>query len=230
MYFCTFKIGQERMPLILNKEIDIQTRLGIWKIDEPKEALKEQVELDPTEEDQYVSFKSEVRKKQWLSYRILLKKMLSPDHPFLEYDSFGKPRLRNSRLYISISHSGDYSAVITSKTSPVGIDIEHLKDRIYRIKDKFLSVEEDLKIGEADRLEKLTIAWGAKEALYKMYGKPEVEFQRDIFIESFDYLCGGKGQCKARMKTPEGVEKYNIFYERISDYMLVYALKPDMER
>ena len=213
------------MPLMLIKEIDVQTRLGIWKIDEPKEALKEQVELDPTEENLYSSFKSEVRKKQWLSYRILLKKMLFPDYSFLEYDSFGKPHLRNSRLYLSISHSGDFSAVITSKTSPVGIDIERLKERIYRIKDKFLTVEETLEIGEADRLEKLTIAWGAKEALYKIYGKPEVDFQRDIFIESFTYLCGGKGQCTALLTTPEGAEKYDIFYERISDYMLVYALK-----
>jgi phosphopantetheinyl transferase len=137
--------------------------------------------------------------------------------------------LRNSRLYLSISHSGDYSAVITSKTGPVGIDIERLKDRIYRIKDKFLSVEEYLKIGEADRLEKLYIAWGAKEALYKIYGRPEVDFKRDIFIESFNYLCGEKGQCTALLSTPESTKKYDIFYERISDYMLVYALKTDVE-
>lgn len=218
------------MPLIFNKEIDSQTRLGLWKIEETSDALKEQVQLDPAEEDQYASFKSEVRKKQWLSYRILLKEMLSPDPPFLEYDANGKPRLRNSGLFLSISHSGDYSAVITSKTCPVGIDIERLKDRIYRIKDKFLTVEEDQKIGETNRLEKLYVAWGAKEALYKIYGRPEVDFQRDLFIGSFDYLCGRKGQCIARMNTPEGPEKFDIFYERISDYMLVYALKNDVER
>ena len=218
------------MPLLKMESLGPYTQFGVWKIEETKEDLKEQVELDPAEEDQYASFKSEVRKKQWLSYRILLKEMLSPDPPFLEYDTNGKPRLRNSRLFLSISHSGDYSAVITSKTCPVGIDIERLKDRIHRIKDKFLTLEEDQKIGEANRLEKLYVAWGAKEAVYKIYGRPEVDFQRDIFIESFDYLCGGKGQCRARMNTPEGPEKYTIFYERISDYMLVYALKNDVEK
>ena len=156
--------------------------------------------------------------------------MLSPDPFFLEYDAFGKPRLKNNGLYLSISHSGDYSAVITSKTGPVGIDIEHLKDRIYRIRERFLSGEEDRNIGEPNMLEKLYVAWGAKEALYKIYGKPEVDFQRDIFIESFDYLCGGKGQCTARMKTPEGLEAFDIFYERISDYMLVYALKMEVKK
>jgi hypothetical protein len=32
------------------------------------------------------------------------------------------------------------------------------------------------------------------------------------------------------MKTPEGAESYDIFYERISDYMLVYALKKNVEK
>lgn len=217
------------MPLILQKTIDKNTRLGLWKIEETKELLKEMVDLNPAEEIQYASFKSEVRKKQWLSYRILLKEILFPYLPIIEYDVFGKPRLKDSSLNLSISHSGDYSAVITSNTIRVGIDIERLKDRIYRIKDKFLTVEEDQKIGETDRLEKLYIAWGAKESLYKIYGRPEVELQRDIFIDSFPYLCGGKGQCTARMTTPEGLKKFDVFYEIISGYMLVYALKKEEE-
>jgi phosphopantetheinyl transferase (holo-ACP synthase) len=218
------------MPLILKRDIESQTRLGLWKIDEEKETLEEQAELDSFEKNQYASFKSEIRKKQWLSYRVLLKKMLSPDPVYLEYDSYGKPHLRNTGSYLSISHSGDYSAVITSSTHPVGIDIERLKDRIYRIKDRFLTVEEHKSLGETNRLEKLYVIWGAKESLYKIYGKPEVEFQRDIIIRSFDYLCTGKGQCIAEMKTPEGAESYDIFYEKISDYMLVYALKKNVEK
>lgn len=213
------------MALILDREIDSQIRLGLWRIDEETENLKKKAELDPGEEDQYASFKSEIRKKQWLSYRILLKKMISPHPASIEYDAFGKPYLKNSDLYLSISHSGDYSAVIVSKAGPVGIDVERLKDRIFRIKDRFLSAEEAKHIGETHSLEKLYIVWGAKEALYKIHGRPEVEFQRHISVESFDYLCSGKGQCMAWMKTPEGKERYSIFYEQISGYMLVYALK-----
>ena len=78
-----------------------------------------------------------------MSYRALLKQILAPYRATLEYDSFGKPRLRNSKLNISVAHSGDYSAVIISSNSAVGIDIERLKDRIYRIKDRFLTAEED---------------------------------------------------------------------------------------
>jgi 4'-phosphopantetheinyl transferase len=213
------------MPLAFIRELDNQTRLGLWKIEEINDDLKKLVNLEPNEEIQYASFKSEIRKKQWLGYRLLLKKILSPFPSILEYDIFGKPFIKNSDQFISISHSGEYAAVIVSKTTPVGIDIEQLKDRIHRIKDKFLSPEEDLHIGDENRLEKLYIAWGAKEALYKIHGKSEVEFQRDIFIESFDYLCSGLGNCHARMITPEGYGDYDVYYQKIDNYMLVFALK-----
>jgi 4'-phosphopantetheinyl transferase len=213
------------MPLIFIRTPDPHARLGLWKIEETSDALKEQVALDPGEEILYASFKSEVRKKQWLSCRALLSNMFSPDTVSLEYNVFGKPQLKNGSLHISISHSGEYSAVITSNSSPVGIDIEQLKERIHRIKDRFLTPAEDQNIGADHRLEKLYIAWGAKEALYKIHGKPEVDFQGDIEIGPFDYLCSGKGRCNARMTTPGGPENFDVFYEKILGYMLVYALK-----
>ena len=211
------------MPLVFNRAIDSTTLLGLWKIEETTEVLKALVELTPEEEAQYESFKSEVRKKQWLSYRALLKTMLGQEIGSIQYDTFGKPYLKNGPL-ISITHSGEYSAIIASKTNQVGIDIEPLKDRIHRITAKFLTPEEDKSIGDINRTEKLYIAWGAKEALYKLYGKPEVEFQRDIFIQPFDYLCSGNGKCIAEMKTPEGAAKYDISYEKIAGNMLVYTI------
>lgn len=218
------------MPLLKIESPGPSTRLAIWRIEETAEVLKNQADLNPGEEEQYASFKSETRKKQWLSYRILLKKMLPADTPALCYDSHGKPFLGNSGVYLSISHSGDYSAVITSKTCPAGIDIEQIRDRIYRISKRFLTPEEDREIGESDRLEKLYIVWGAKEALYKIHGKPDVDFQHDIHIGSFDYLCSRIGRCSATMKTADGTEAYDVFYEKISGYMMVYALEMNTER
>ena len=213
------------MPLILNRIIDKNTLLGLWKIDEEAENLRKQAELDNTEELAYTSFKSEIRKKQWLSYRILLKKMLYPQSVTLEYDAYGKPFLKNNAHFISISHSGDYSSVIISKSDPVGIDIERLKERIHRIKDRFLTTGEDQMIGNSNRLEKLYIAWGAKEAVYKIHGRPDVDFQHDIRILTIDYLCTEKGNCTAVMNASGIQEEFTVTYERIEDYMLVYALK-----
>ncbi|MCX6244787.1 MAG: 4'-phosphopantetheinyl transferase superfamily protein [Bacteroidetes bacterium] len=213
------------MSLLKIEPINESTQLGIWKIEEPADELRSRACLTPEEADLFMTFKNETRRKQWLAYRILLNEMLPGDHPVLVYDEFGKPALRERDLFLSISHSGEFAAVIISRTHPVGVDIERIADRIERIKSRFLAPEEEQQIGEANRLEKLYVAWGAKESLYKIYGRPEVEFQRDIFIEPFDYLCKGNGRCCGRMKTPEGEESYTVFYERIAGYMLVYAMK-----
>lgn len=217
------------MPLVKIEPIDASTQLGIWDIEETTDELRLRTSLTPEEADQFITFRNETRRKQWLSYRLLLHEMLPGNLPLLVYDEFGKPALKERDLFLSISHSGEYAAVITSKTHPVGVDIERMTDRIERIQSRFLAPEEEQQIGEVNRLEKLYIAWGAKESLYKIHGRPEVELQRDIYIEPFDYLCSGKGQCCGRMKTPGGEESYTVFYERISGYMLVYAMKRQTE-
>ena len=215
------------MPLLKIEQINASTQLGIWKIEETADELRTRARLTPEEADLYITFKNETRRKQWLSYRILLNEMLPAGVPLLVYNEFGKPALKECNLFLSISHSGEYAVTIISKTDPVGIDIERIADRIERIKCRFLVPEEEQQITETNRLEKLYIYWGAKESLYKIYGRPEVELQRDIFIDPFDYLCSGKGQCSGRMKTPEGEESYTVFYESIAGYMLVYALKKE---
>jgi 4'-phosphopantetheinyl transferase len=213
------------MPLLKRVTPEPSVQVGIWKIEETTGALKGLARLSAAEEALFDSFKNETRRKQWLSYRVLLDEMLPGRTVILEYDVYGKPSLQNSPLFLSISHSKDRSAVIISDSHPVGIDIERISGRIERITGKFLTPDEEEQIGEENRLEKLYVVWGAKESLYKIHGKPEVELQRDIQIESFDYLCSGKGRCNGRMRTPHGEETFSIFYEETEGFMLVYAIK-----
>ena len=213
------------MPLILYHTINPSTFLGTWKIDETTETLRQQVYLDEHDEKYFQSFGSESRKKHWLSYRLTLQELLKRDRVKIIYDEYGKPGIPDFKGHFSISHSGDMSAVIVSHKTPVGIDIERIRDRIERVAERFLSLEELEQTGDTDRLEKLHICWGAKESLYKLYGKPEVDFQKDIRIRPFDYLCIGEGGCLAEMNTPEGLGFYTVFYRKIEDNMLVYAFR-----
>jgi 4'-phosphopantetheinyl transferase len=214
------------MPLILNHKINESTFLGIWKISETSESLRKQLYLDENDEKYFASFGNEMRKKHWLSYRLILQELLKTDSIKIIYDEYGKPRMLDFNGHFSVTHSGDFSAVILSHEMPVGIDIERIRERIERVAERFLSSEEQDQEGDGDRLEKLHIYWGAKESLYKLYGKPEVDFQTDILIGPFDYLCTGEGACRAKMNTPEGVGFYDIFYRKIEDYMLVWAVRP----
>jgi 4'-phosphopantetheinyl transferase len=70
----------------------------------------------------------------------------------------------------------------------VGIDIEKQREKILKIAHKFTPFEEYKTIANADALiSKLTIVWGAKESLYKIFGKKKLLFLHHIYIEDFRF-------------------------------------------
>jgi phosphopantetheinyl transferase len=141
------------------------------------------------------------------------------------YDEYGKPNMPFYKGNFSVSHSVDYAAAIVSSDLEVGIDIEKIGDRIKRVAERFLSPEELSWTGSSDPAEKLLICWGAKESIYKIAGKPDADFQKDIRIEPFDYLCIGEGACQAGMKTTGKLHHFDVCYRKIEDYMLVWAVQ-----
>lgn len=211
------------MPLVIKENIAVDGLLGVWKIEESVDFLFRQTGLTKTEEDYYHTLVNQLRQKQWLSYHAIIENFLGADKAEIVYDNFGKPRLKDRSHFLSISHSGDYSAVILSRNHSVGIDIEKIRERIERVKNIFLSKEELMEIGSQDRMAKLIIYWGAKEALYKIYGNPDLLCMQDITILPFDYLCSGEGYTYAVVKSAKQKEQYTVFYRKIADYMLVYA-------
>ena len=128
--------------------------------------------------------KSELHQKGFLSVRQLLKELNYQDAD-VYYDEFGKPFLKDG-THISITHSFFFSAIILSKKSEVGIDIEKQRDKIIKIAPKFTELEAYQHLANPLNLvKKLTMVWGAKESLYKIYGKKKIVFQKHIFIEDF---------------------------------------------
>jgi 4'-phosphopantetheinyl transferase len=216
------------MPLIRNTQLSESVSLGIWKIEETADELRNNILLGPEEARFYESLRSDLRKRHWLSYRNILAMMPGSSSTELYYDEYGKPHPAGKEFLLSVTHSGIYSAAIVSYDGPVGIDIEMLKQRVERVKERFLTKDELAELGEKYHLEKLYIYWGAKEALYKLHGKPDVEFARDIRVAPFTYEENGKGTCPSTMMVPEGNFEYSVFYEKIDDYMLVFATKRDV--
>ena len=210
------------MPTILKDIATGPEQIGIWKINEPSDQLKTLAKLDRAEKMIVSSYKNEQRKRHWLAYHALLKEMLPSTTCRVKYDRHGKPYLVGKPFHISVSHSGEYAVAIVANV-PVGIDIEKISNRVERIQERFLSPTELNSIGVVNRTENLHICWGAKESLYKLNGKPDVDFQTDIHLEQFHYLCTGNGHFQATMQTSAGLEKFEISYRQIEDYMLVWA-------
>ncbi len=174
------------MPLFKTIHVNETTQILIWKITESLENLKEGIVLTSKNKTRFEGMKSELHQKGFLSVRQLLKEVNYRDTDVL-YDAFGKPSLKNGN-YISITHSFTFVAVIISDKKPVGIDIEKQRDKIVKIAPKFTPIHEYKSIANHDALvRKLTIVWGAKESLYKIYGKKKLLFLHHIYIDDFSF-------------------------------------------
>ncbi|PWG06108.1 4'-phosphopantetheinyl transferase family protein [Polaribacter aquimarinus] len=174
------------MALYKTLTISAETKVLIWKIEESLDDLKTGITLSENSENRLNSMKSELHQKGFLSIRHLLKEINLADADLI-YDEFGKPHLTNGR-YISITHSFEFTAIIFSYKSVVGIDIEKQREKILKIAHKFTPIEEYKTIANVDAMiSKLTIVWGAKESLYKIYGKKKLLFLHHIYIEDFKF-------------------------------------------
>lgn len=212
------------MPVIYNKDIDTQTSLALWKIEEPEEVLLAGLQLKQHELDFLASLNNGKRLLHWLSTRLLLRTMLNTaDYIDCRMDGHGKPYLVNSDYSISLSHSYDYAAVMIGKDRSVGVDIELIKPKIHRIQQKFLSSSELEQLDVKDNTDGLYVCWCVKEAVYKWYGKKGLEFRKHIHIQPFELK--NEGTLTVIVILPEGQRTLTVSYIKTADgYMMGYVV------
>jgi 4'-phosphopantetheinyl transferase len=212
------------MPVVFNKNIDENTILAVWKIEETEEQLLSGLQLKQHELDFISSLNNGKRLLHWLSTRVLLRTMLNTsEYIDCQMDEHGKPFLPNLDYHISLSHSYDYAAVIIGKDRKVGVDIELIKHKIKSIKHKFLSDIELAQKQIGDNINGLYVCWCAKEAIYKWNGRKGLEFKQDMHIKPFKLKT--EGSLTALVELPEGTRELSVNYFKTSDgYMLGYVV------
>ena len=213
------------MPVFYTKKPDSNTILGVWQITEAVEDLEKELFLSEAEKLVLDSYKHENRKKQWLSYRVLINE-LQDELLQVHYTDFGKPYLKNEmkRKHLSITHSGEYSAVLINPVASVGIDIEKISKRIDRVSSKFLS-EPELEFLDKDHfLEHLTICWTAKEAMFKICGNDFYDFKKQMKL--FPFRFSHEGLIQSELIGEHKSIGLTVHFERISDYYMAYAVLP----
>ncbi len=217
------------MPIIYRRTIKDHGILGVWKISESVEELLSMIDFREEDHATFEKFKVKSRQAHWLSYRLMIRQLMGPDCECdFYYDEHGKLRFKNLDYSISVTHSGLYSGVIISKSHYVGIDIEKLGDRINLLADKFLSEEEKLSLPEENQYRYLTVLWSAKEALFKLFGKSNVLFDKNIILEPFELKQ--KGIFYGHIVLDSLVRDYTLGYEfsNDNDYILVYCVDESM--
>lgn len=171
------------MPLYKSISVNSQTTVKIWKIEESYDDLMEPLDLKPRSLDRVLGMKSELHQRGFLSVRHLLREFGYTDQD-LFYDENGKPHLKDGK-HISITHSFTFSGVIISENE-VGIDIEMQRNKIGIIARKFVDYEFNYLNEESnDYIRKLTVIWGIKESLYKLFATPGMLFKEHFLVIPF---------------------------------------------
>tara|TARA_R100001369_G_scaffold78103_1_gene107666 strand:+ start:661 stop:1287 length:627 start_codon:yes stop_codon:yes gene_type:complete len=171
------------MPLYKSISVNSQTAVKIWKIEESYDTLLKPLDLKPKSLERVLGMKSNLHQRGFLSVRHLLRDFGYTDQD-LYYDGNGKPHLKDGK-YISITHSFTFSGVIISDDK-VGIDIEKQRDKIRVIANKFVDYEFNyLNINAEDYIRKLTVIWGIKESLYKLFATPGMLFKAHFLVIPF---------------------------------------------
>ncbi len=210
------------MPLYKTIQFNNTTQILVWKITESYPELLDSVVLNPKHQQRLEGMKSQLHQRAFLSVRKLIQHAGYTDLD-LYYDQFGKPHI-NCDKHISITHSHEFSAIIISDEA-VGIDIELQRDKILRIADKFVNEEELSRlrsVGCQDYVKKLTVKWGAKEAIFKIRNEKGISFKNHIRVNPFEIAAA---QTIAKLHFDGLIKDFNIYFEEFEDFTLVYAFE-----
>lgn len=160
---------------------------------------------------------------QSLTARLVVNSLLGNDIEITK-DETGKPIAKNAKHHISLSHSKTLAAAIVSEQHQVGIDIETIHPRIERIAHKFLT-EEELEAITTNKIETLLLYWSAKEALYKLYAKKQLEFTTQLIVQPFQLQQSGV--LKGSIIVPDEPKIFtdlDIHYEFLEGHVMAYVL------
>jgi 4'-phosphopantetheinyl transferase len=207
------------MPLFKTIKPNSTTQILVWKITEPLSQLQNEVKLNQKNQIRLQNMKSELHQRGFLSVRKLLHATGYSDFD-LHYDDSGKPSLEDGK-HISISHSHEFAAIIISDQE-VGIDLEIQKEKILRIAPKFMDISHFENLSHEDQIKKATVIWGIKESVFKIKNQKGISFSDHIFESEFNL---SDKKTIAQLRFDNQIEKFDIHFQEIEDYILVWVFQ-----
>jgi phosphopantetheinyl transferase len=164
------------MPLVFQQDINANSKLALWKIEEPLSFFENSGFSSPKINHPH-------RKLANAAGRFLLRQTfpkITPETMLILPN--GKPSLIDSNFHFSISHTSDVVAVIGSN-KPIGIDIEFDAAKAHRLSERFCH-DAETTIGLVHFPESLEefhlLLWTLKEAAYKCFGQAGIRFREQI--------------------------------------------------
>jgi phosphopantetheinyl transferase len=137
-------------------------------------------QLTAIELERFFEFTNIKRKREFVATRMLRHELFGFQH--IHYDAVGAPYIEGIGN-ISISHTNNCVGIAYSKEYKVGLDLEIIKPQIIAISHKFLN-EEEKEIFDSKNSLSITKLWTIKEVLYKLSGKKELSFLKNLHVKS----------------------------------------------
>lgn len=208
------------MPIYYQQNINDFTQLAVWKIEEAESFFTQKVTIQ-----QQVTHPH--KRLQHLAGRFLLP-YLYPNFPsdLIQIADTRKPYLPNEAYHFSISHCGDYAAAIVSSTQRVGVDVELVTHRVNKIRHKFLHPSElsnwDIEtMEEQEKFRTLTLLWSAKEAMFKWWGRGDIDFSECMQVEK--NTLKSSGILNARFQKDKFTASLELHYQLTNELSLVWV-------
>jgi len=208
------------VPIYYQQNINDFTQLAVWKIEEEESFFTQKVTLQ-----QQVTHPH--KRLQHLAGRFLLPYLFA-DFPseLIQIADTRKPFLPNEAYHFSISHCGDYAAAIVSATQRVGVDVELVTHRVNKIRHKFLHISElqnwDIEaLEEPEKYRTLTLLWSAKEAMFKWWGRGDIDFSECMQVEAA--ALQSKGILNASFRKDDFTASLQLHYQLTEELSLVWV-------
>jgi phosphopantetheinyl transferase len=215
------------MPIFFQQDIDGDTKLAVWKIEEEEPFFNVPLQREITHPH---------KRLQHLAGRYLLR-YLFPAFPLelIKVADTRKPYLEDEAFHFSISHCSDFAAAIVSRNKRVGVDIEVPTAKVDRIKNKFLHADElafvdghgqvndhrGVNGGDGQPVKQLTLLWSVKEAVFKWWSYGSVDFSEMIRIHPFN--LEQSGAINATFYAPDEAHQLPLRYRLFNGICLAWV-------
>lgn len=170
------------MPFLEEFQLN-HVSISFWRIQEREDEMLMLLPEYHAYAERIALFKSESRRKEWLATRCLLHRRLG-EEATIGYLPTGRPILQmaNEEAEISVSHTGGWAALaVAPGRERVGLDMERLSGRAFRVRQRFLNDDE---LALATDETAASVLWSAKEAIYKLCDQEGMLFLGDMILRN----------------------------------------------
>jgi 4'-phosphopantetheinyl transferase len=231
------------MPLHSIHPLPGGVRLGLWQLTEIPLELWTQLVAPEVYRPLLPARADGPRQAQWLAGRVLVQRMLAAAAPVavlppLQNDAAGRPFLSGPAALVpavSLSHSGAWvAALLAPPGTAVGVDVEAVRDKAFRIARKFLNTDELTVIepfaalGSTPPTEAtsalFSLLWSAKETLYKLANQRGIIFRQNLLLDLPPGPWPTAGELPARLDLGGRISRHRIcYFQPAVGYVLTYC-------